>query len=432
MTNTSQNKKQSEDTAPQYSQNTSVSDLSGSEIEITGEVSSEQMQAHRSEAMDKLREEVEVDGFRKGQAPDSVIENKVGEQRILQETAEAVLKKEYPRLLMHHQINPIGAPQISITKLAPDNPMEFKIRTAVMPEIKLPDYKTLAGQAAGESEDPQKAGEDISSEEVDEVITNLENQLSQQNQDSGEDSGLVSESGEPLTSSQFKLTDDNVGQLGNFSSLAELREQIASNIRNEKVGRATDQRRLNIMEKIIANTDFEVPELLVNEELRQITKKLQQDVENAGYSFDDYLKQIQKTQQDLESEWRPQAEKRARIQLILNQIADEEQLEPDQEVLEQQTQNILQQYQDAEPEQVRAYVRTQLLNEQAFRLLEQQDDSSSAQGTKTASDQESAEKPDNSEPSSQDEPEPQTNTEQDTGSTEPNTEATEDQTEKEQ
>ena len=54
------------------------------------------------------------------------------------------LSEYYPKILEENKIDAISRPEISITKLARKNPLGFKIKTATMPEMKLPDYKQIA------------------------------------------------------------------------------------------------------------------------------------------------------------------------------------------------------------------------------------------------------------------------------------------------
>jgi len=91
-----------------------------------------------------LNEDIKVDGFRKNMVPENVLAAKVGEFVIDQETAELALSRAYMNILIDRKIDAIGRPQVTITKLARGNPLEFKIITAVVPEVKLPDYKKIA------------------------------------------------------------------------------------------------------------------------------------------------------------------------------------------------------------------------------------------------------------------------------------------------
>ena len=103
------------------------------ELEIIGAITAEKMSLMREKALAKLKESAEIDGFRKGNAPESMIVRKVGEMRLLEEAAEIALSEEYPNILEEHNIDAIGRPEIAITKKAPGNPLVFKNKNSHMP-----------------------------------------------------------------------------------------------------------------------------------------------------------------------------------------------------------------------------------------------------------------------------------------------------------
>lgn len=98
--------------------------LPGSEIEITGEIPAGDFMSYQEDAANEF----------------SGIE-KISEPALLEKMALIALQKEYPKIISSHKIKAIGQPEIFITKIAKDNPLGFKIKTAVLPEIDLPDYK---------------------------------------------------------------------------------------------------------------------------------------------------------------------------------------------------------------------------------------------------------------------------------------------------
>jgi trigger factor len=150
-----------------------LSPLPERELEIIGSINAEKMSLMREKALKKLKEKIELPGFRKGNAPDSLVAQKVGEGSILEEAAEIALTEEYPNILEEHKIDAIGRPEITITKIGVGSDMEFKIKTALMPEVKLADYKKIAGKVLS------KKAEDVSAtdKDVEDVIQNIRENL---------------------------------------------------------------------------------------------------------------------------------------------------------------------------------------------------------------------------------------------------------------
>src|SRR5690606_19840112 len=120
-------------------------------VTIEGELPHEELAKHRARVLTDLSRDIEIDGFRKGHAPEKMVLERIGgEQALLQSMAERALGEHYPAMLAHHAIDAIGRPMVAVTKLAAGNPLGFKIETAVLPKLELPDYKAVARALAAE------------------------------------------------------------------------------------------------------------------------------------------------------------------------------------------------------------------------------------------------------------------------------------------
>jgi len=110
----------------------SVKKLPKSEVEIEGELEVSVFESYFAKALKKIGETLKLDGFRKGKIPESVLLSKVPEIHVLEEMAEMALGEHYPKIIENEKIDAISRPEISITKLARNNPLGFKIKTAVL------------------------------------------------------------------------------------------------------------------------------------------------------------------------------------------------------------------------------------------------------------------------------------------------------------
>ena len=97
---------------------------------------------------------------------------------------------------------------------------------------------------------------------------------------------------------------------------------------------------------------------------------MKEDVQRFGLSFDDYLKRMQKTEAQVKDEFREQARKRAKLQLALNKLAEDEKIEADKEKVDEEMKHALEHFPDARPELVRIHIETVLRNEKTLQLLE--------------------------------------------------------------
>jgi trigger factor len=135
---------------------TETKNLPQSKIEITFELESPEWQEFINEAVKELSADLKVAGFRPGHMPKEVVEREVGLAKILARAADLAARKSYIRTIMDDKIEAVGAPKITILKIAEGNPFIFKAEVDILPIIELPDYKKIA-----QSRKPKKKEEII-------------------------------------------------------------------------------------------------------------------------------------------------------------------------------------------------------------------------------------------------------------------------------
>ena len=124
--------------------NISKKDLGKSQIELTVEIPVEEFKPYVLRGAQKVSEEVKIEGFRPGKAPYEILKAKIGEMTILEEGARLAIDKTVDKAIKENIIGQlVGQPQVNITKLAPGNPVEYKIIVTLLPEVKLGSYKDL-------------------------------------------------------------------------------------------------------------------------------------------------------------------------------------------------------------------------------------------------------------------------------------------------
>lgn len=334
-----------------------INKLEKSLVEIKGEIAVEEFEGYRAAALKKLGENVEIDGFRKGHVPANVLESKLSEIAVLEEMAQLALSKNYGKIITENKIDAIGYPKINITKLAKGNPLGFTITVATLPEIKLPDYASLAKKANAKEEKVE-----VTDEEFEAIIKQAKIMRAKEAAKGGE----IDETALP------DLDDEYVKTLGGFTDLEDFKKKIRENVLQEKTFRAKDKKRLEIIEAIIAETTLEVPEVLIDSEIHKMTHKMKTDIENMGLKYEDYLKTINKTEEDLHKDWAKDAEKRAKLQLVVGEIAKAEKLEAPKDMVDAEVKKVTEMYKDADPENARMYIESVLQNEEVFKFLESQ------------------------------------------------------------
>lgn len=339
----------------------------GSKMVIQAEIPPHALVPFKKKALDTLRKTLEIPGFRQGKATDEVVEKHAGTFAVLEKTAGLALAEIYPRILADQEIDAVGQPHISITKLAPDNVLAFTAETAIMPEITLGDYKKLAAEGIKKLSPPDLTATD---EEIDKSLLNLRQRLAHSKwheehpDEEGHDHGDIKDEDLPA------LTDELVQTLGAYKNVEEIKAESRRAIETDKAQREHSRRRAAIADAVVAGTPFPIPDVFVDGELGMMLGEFRQTIAHMGLTLDEYLKNIQKTEADLRTEWRGDAEKRARLQLILNRIADAEKLAPQEERLQQEVSHLLEHHKGAKEESVRAYVESVMRNDLVFEFLE--------------------------------------------------------------
>jgi trigger factor len=331
---------------------------------------------------------VQLDGFRKGHVPTPVLEKHIGQMNILSEMAERAIAHSYPHIIQAFEIDAIGQPQIEVTKIAPENPLAFTATVAIVPTFTLPDYEAIAKEVNLAKEDVA-----ITDAELEEKIKEIQkskraydrmqeiSKAEETAKENGEEGDEKKQSMEEVQAKVDKnteaplpeLTDEYVktlGQPGQFENVEGFKAGLRTHLETEKAQEVAAKHRANITDKIIEKTEITLPQLLIDSEINQMFAQMEDDLKRSDLKMDDYLTHIKKTKEELATEWKPAAETRAKLQLILNEIAKDKDIKPDADEVNAQTEQLLERFKDANQHQVRLYVTSMLLNEATMKHLE--------------------------------------------------------------
>jgi FKBP-type peptidyl-prolyl cis-trans isomerase (trigger factor) len=338
--------------------NVSVNPQKGSQTILVGEILEEGYRQFRAGALETLQTQVSLDGFRKGKVPESILVKHVGEGAVLMEIAERAITQAMRELLEEHKLDPVADPEVTLTKLAPGNPIGFKIVVTTMPEVALPDYLSLA-----KKENANKQPVEVSEKELADAVFNIRKANIPKDAEVTQDE---------IEKHLPALNDEFVKTLGAFSHVEDFMEKLRAHLLKAKTDQAAEKRRGALADALIEKTGLELPEVFVESELAKMTAQLKQDVGNLGISWDEYLKKLGKSEEEMRKEWRGDAEKRAKLQLILAEIAKKETLVPSHDDVHAEAAHLMQHYPDADHERVEAYVVAVKTNQKVWEFLDAQ------------------------------------------------------------
>lgn len=344
-----------------------IQTLPGSTREVSVIIPSDAFLAFEDKAIENVNARIEIPGFRKGKATKEALLKHIGDMALLEEMAELALSDAYPKIIKEHNLDAIGRPEIRITKIARGNPLEFTFKTAVVPEISLPDYKKVAKE-----EMSKELKTEVTNDDVEKTILEVRQMRAHQelHKDGDHDNH---EHGDALDEKNLPPFDDAFAKsLGKFDSVEDFKVKIRENIALEKEREANDKRRASILDALIVGTTTEVPAILIHAEQEKMFGRMSYEIEKAGLKMDEYLKHLNKTKEELFETWREEAHKQATLELVIDKIAEIENLRPTDTEVTTQAEEVTKAYPGSDIERAKVYVEHMLTNQKVLAFLEAQ------------------------------------------------------------
>jgi len=339
-----------------------------SEVEIKAEIPVDKIAIYREKAIKELGMQVKIDGFRPGKIPEDVLLKHVGEASVLEKTANIALSEELPLLLATEKIPAISAPAVNITKLAPNNPIAFTAKITVLPEVSLPDYKKIASEKNAKKEEIN-----VTDEEVGETMTHLRRERAKiEKIEIGMEPTKAAEEAQKMDALSLPGIDDAFVQSLGYKDSDDFKIKLKENIKTEKEMQEKEKRRIATMEAIIEKSTIPTPDILVSHELDKMEAQMDSDLSRSGTNFTDYLNQANKTREEVRGSWKEAGEKRAKMQLVLAEIAKKENIVADKKIVDSYVEHAKKHHPDANEMNIRSYYEQSVRNEAVLNWLAEQ------------------------------------------------------------
>ncbi len=348
-------------------QNVQVSrDTDRWEAEIKAEIPVETLTKYRGVALKEIQKTAKLDGFRPGKAPEDRILAIYGEAQVLRHAVEHAIEHELPELLADEKLPIVEAPRVTTDTPTLEKAVTFTARAALAPEIKLGDYKAIAKKHTDTKEDTS-----VSDAEHTEALTHLRRERARIDKiESGTEPQKAAEETKALAETDLPELDDTFVQTLGYENTAAFSAALRNNIQTEKEMRASEKRRAGILDDMVKDSTISYPISLRLFELDEMEARLKDDLTRIGQTIEGYLKETGKTREALLESWQDAADKRAKVRLILAEIARQEKIEPPLPELEHELEHARQHYPQADPENLRAHIAHAMRNEMTLRFLE--------------------------------------------------------------
>jgi len=388
--------------------------LPQSQIELEFELTEEEFKEHINRALERLKKDIKIDGFRPGQAPNKLVEDKIKKESLLMEAGDYAVRNSYLEYIKKNNLEPISRPEVKIIKIAQGSPFVFTITTTLLPEVELPDYKAIA-RSVKENE------VFVTAEEVEASLNYLQKsrakmilkkdsaslkdfvQIKYQNKDINagkeiddqfilgeggfvkgfEDNLVGMRAGEEKAflvrfpddslyknlagkEGEFKVkmvsvykmelpevNDEFARQLGAFETLTALKNSIKEGLMVEKQEAERQRKRTEILNKIVEGARLEIPEVMINYEKERLLDDFKNKIsQTIKISFEQYLATIKKTEEEIKESYHKEAGKRLKEFLVLREIGKREKIEVSDKEIEDEINKSIKNYSKEQMEKI--------------------------------------------------------------------------------
>ena len=375
---------------------------------LTIEVAAEDLEKAMQNAYQKAKGRISIPGFRKGKAPRKIIEQMYGKGVFLEDAVNALIPEHYSKALAECELEIVSQPTIDITQAEPGKALIFTAEVATKPEVTLGDYKGVEVPKTEINVTDEDVDAEIKKEQEKNSRTiNVEDRGAQL-QDvvtidfEGSVDGVPFDGGQateyPLTlgSNTFipgfedqlvgakvgddvdvkvtfpeeyqakelagkeaifkcavkkieakelpELDDDFAKDVSEFDTLAEYKEHVKTNLEERKVNEAKRAKEDAAVDKAIENAQMDIPEAMLQTQCRQMLDDFSRRMQSQGLSMDQYFQFTGMTAEKMMEDMKPQALKRIQTRLVLEKVAEVENIQPTEEEVNEEISKMAEAY----------------------------------------------------------------------------------------
>ncbi len=385
-----------------------VEKLEKNMAKLTVEVSAEEFDKALTAAYNKNKGKFNIPGFRKGKAPQAMIEKMYGVGVLYEDAINEALDATYGNAAEESGLEIVSRPEIDVVQVEKGKTLIYTATVAVKPDVSLGEYKGI---------EVARASADVTDEDIDAELKKVQEQNSRlitvedravedgdqtvvdfegfvdgkpfeggkgedypltigshsfidtfEEQLVGKNIGEACEvnvtfpneyhatelAGKPalfkVTVKEIKkkelpeLNDEFASEVSEFETLEEYKNNIRENVASKKEKAAATENEDRVVEKVIENAAMEIPEAMIDSQVNNMVNDYAKRMQSQGLSLDQYMKFTGMTIQTLREQMKPQALKRIQTRLVLEAVAKAEQLTASDEAVEKEIANMAESY----------------------------------------------------------------------------------------
>ena len=385
-----------------------VEKLEKNMAKLTIEVSAEDLDKAMEKAYQKQKSRISLPGFRKGKAPRKMIESMYGKGVFMEDAVNSLVPQEYTKALGECDLEIVSQPEINVTQMEPGKALIFTADVAVKPEVTLGDYKGVEVPKSEIVVTDEEVDAEIRKEQEKNARTVAVEDRAAANGDittidfegfvdgvafdggKGSDYALTLGSGTFIPGFEDQLVGANAGDhvevkvtfpeeyqakelagkeavfqcdvkkietkevpelddefakdVSEFDTLAEYKEDVKKNLTEKKEKEARTAKENAAVDKAIENAQMDIPELMTKTECRQMMDDFSRRMQQQGLSMEQYFQFTGQSMDKMMEDMKPQALKRIQTRLVLEKVAETENIQPSEEEITEEIQKMADAY----------------------------------------------------------------------------------------
>lgn len=385
-------------------------------VELEVKVESKKFDAALNKAYKKNVNKFNVQGFRKGKVPMAIVKKFYGVEVLFDDAINFCIDEAYPVALNENNVKPVDYPQIDVIEVGEGKDLVFKAKVTTYPEVKLGEYKgvevsytkpevtdeqienqlkdiqaknaRIETKTEGKVEDkniavidfkgfidgtPFEGGEghdydlEIGSGSF---IGDFEQQLIGLEKGQSKDVNVIFPENygrEELNGKEAKfevtvkdikvkelpaLDDEFAKEVSEFDTIAEYKADLKVKAEKANEERATRELQEKVIGQVVDNATIDLPQVMVDREVQNMIKDLEQRLSYQGLSLDQYFQFTGSSEEQMKDYMKENAERKVRTDLVLNAITDKENLEATEEELKAKAEEVVKMYQSKDVDQM--------------------------------------------------------------------------------
>lgn len=385
-----------------------VEKLEKNMAKLTVEVSAEEFDKALTAAYNKNRGRFNIPGFRKGKAPQAMIEKMYGAGVLYEDAVNEALDATYAGAAEESGLDIVSRPEISVVQVEKGQNLIYTATVAVKPEVTLGDYKGIeVTKASAEVTDEDIDAElkrvqeqnsrlvtveDRAVQDGDQTVVDFEGFVDGKTFDGGKgedyaltigshsfidtfEEQLIGKSigeacevnvtfpneyhatdlaGKPamfkVTVKEIKskelpeLNDEFASEVSEFENLEEYKNDIKAKLAEKKEKDAATENEDNVVQKVVENSTMEIPEPMIESQVNTMVNDYARRMQSQGLSLDQYMKFTGMTIESLKDQMKPQALKRIQTRLVLEAVAKVENITVADEAVDKEISGMAEAY----------------------------------------------------------------------------------------